>query len=58
MIPKKLKIKDQIKKDLERLDAPLIGGMYNLCYGDNYFAKSLTSKYGMSLKELRERVKE
>lgn len=48
--------KKQIKEDLRKLDEPLVDGIYNLCYGDGYFANSLKAKYGMSLSELRKIV--
>ena len=50
------KKKEEIKKDLKKLDEPLIDGIYNLCYGDGYYLNSLKMKYGMSISELRKSI--
>ena len=41
-----------LKKELDKLNEPLIDGMFNLCYGDGYFSKSLQKKYGKTIAEL------
>ena len=42
----------ELKKDLDKLNKPLIGGIMNMCYGDGYFSNSLKEKYGKSIAEL------
>jgi hypothetical protein len=43
---------NELKKDLDKLNEPLIDGMMNMCYGDGYFQKSLERKYNKTILEL------
>jgi hypothetical protein len=47
----------ELKKDLDKLNEPLVDGMMNMCYGDGYFQNSLEEKYGKSIIELEKMVK-
>lgn len=46
----------ELKKDLDKLNEPLLGGVMNMCYGDGYFSKSLQKKYGKSIIELQKMI--
>jgi len=46
--------RSEVLKDLEMLNKPVFDdGVFNLCYGDNYYALSLKQKWGMSARELQ-----
>jgi len=49
---------NELKADLDKLNKPLIGGLFNLCYGDGYFQKSLEEKYGKNIIELEKILKD
>ena len=49
--------KREIQEDLDRLDLSVMGGAINICQGDGYYAKSLEKKYGISIPELRKKLK-
>jgi hypothetical protein len=50
-------VRDAIKDDLAKLAGrPPYNNPANLCWNDNYFARSLTNKYGASIDELERMV--